>query len=342
MAIPLSLRTLHLYAENWRALRTVGDAMGRESGRKATGTLNPARAEGGRSRTMTLLGAGSALVFVGGWLIVATSYRTPAAPSHREPHSVKSTDRVLRFSVVGDLGDGGRKQLRVATRMCRWRREHAYRDVITTGDNIYPDGSSKYFVKRFFRPYACLLRAGVRFHASLGNHDYETDKGDPELAEPAFGIKGRNYVFRRRGVRFLIADSNALDVAWLRERLRTTAEDRWTIVAFHHPVYSPGPHGPTPGFGSRLARLFSRRGVDLVLNGHDHLYSVSRPVKGVRYVVTGGGGRELDTCERKGVAATCKSRNHFLYVVAGRRRIRVQAVPMNGAPFHRFQTAGKA
>ena len=249
---------------------------------------------------------------------------------------------VMRFAVLGDFGTGFSDQAEVARRMCRWRRDHPFRLVITTGDNIYPDGHPDHFDDKFFEPYACLLNNGVRFRASLGNHDVVTDNGRPELEEPAFGMRGRNYVIRSGGVRFVIADSNVLDKEWLRTALNPRSGDRWTIVAFHHPVFSPGTHGSTHGFRPDLPRMFRRKGVDLVLNGHDHLYAVTKPINRIRYVVTGGGGAGLYDCHSRWFTARCRERHHFLYVTVKAGRLVVQAMPETGDRIHRFVTRGRS
>ena len=228
--------------------------------------------------------------------------------------------------------------------MCAWRERHPFDVVITTGDNVYPDGHPRYFQQRFFKPYECLLSAGVLFHASLGNHDYLTGRGRPEIEEPAFGMRKRNYVLRIAGVRFVIADSNQLDRSWLSRALVARAADRWTVVVFHHPVFSPGAHperGSTPGYRPSLPRLFRARNVDLVLNGHDHLYAATWSLRRIRYVVTGGGGASLYPCGSAWFSERCSSRHHFLYVSATEDEITVTAVPRAGRVFHRFTTRGR-
>lgn len=247
----------------------------------------------------------------------------------------------MRVAVIGDFGTGFNDQYAIARRMCRWRRNHPFRHVFTTGDNVYKVGDPDDFDEHFFDPMACLLNNGARFHASLGNHDVVTDRGRPEIEKPAFGMRGRNYVIRKGGVRFVIADSNALDRGWLRRALRPDAEDRWTIVVFHHPVFSPGLHGSTRGFRPDLPRMFRRKGVDLVLNGHDHLYAVTKPINRIRYVVTGGGGAGLYPCRSRWFTAECREKHHFLYVVATADRIVVRAVPAHGDAIHRFSTKGR-
>lgn len=245
------------------------------------------------------------------------------------------------FAVIGDFGTGEEDQLAVAERMCSWRGDHGFDLVFTTGDNVYPDGHPDRFDEAFYEPYDCLLDDGVGFHAALGNHDVKTDNGRPEIEDEGFGMAGRNYVVRTSGVRFVMIDSNNVNMDFLRRATRARAGDEWTIVAMHHPVYSPGDgHGSEPGFRPRLPRLFRKRGVDLVLQGHDHIYAATKALKGIRYVVTGGGGAGLYGCTEKWFSAKCVARHHFLYVTASTGELTVQAVPDEGKVFHRFTTDG--
>lgn len=271
----------------------------------------------------------------------STGHRTRAAQLTPSPSATPAGS--LSFAVIGDFGTGDSFQKAVAQRMCKWRRHHPFDVVITTGDNVYPDGAPSRFKSEFIRPYRCLRRHGVEFHASLGNHDAITDGGDNEVAHPKFGMGGHNYVLRLGGVRFVVADSNDLDRDWLRGALEAESGDRWTVPVFHYPVYSPGSgHGSTPGYRPSLPRLFRRKGVDMVLNGHDHIYSVTKSLRGIRYVVTGGGGGELYGCTPKSYTDTCKAVRHFLYVTAGPGRIDVTAVPSSGRPVDHFSTKGRS
>lgn len=256
------------------------------------------------------------------------------------PSATPATE--FRFAVIGDYGSGWPSQHAVADRMCEWRQVHPFDDVFTTGDNIYPDGSKQYFRRGFFDPYECLLNSNVEFHAALGNHDFVTRRGGDVLDEAAFGMPRRNYAYREGGVRFVIADSNVLDMEWLSDALRSRATDRWTVVVFHHPVYSPSPERPSePGYRPSLPELFRKRGVDLVLNGHAHIYFASEPINRIRYLITGGGGASLYSCSEKWFVEKCVARNHFVYVTATPDRITVRAIAPTGAPFHKFTTTGR-
>jgi hypothetical protein len=172
----------------------------------------------------------------------------------------------------------------------------------------------------------------------LGNHDIVTNNGSPELDEPAFGMQRRNYVVRASGVRFVFANSNGIRKKWLRPGDQGGGRRQLDGCLVSPSCYSPGEHGSTPGFADWMPSLFDRRGVDLVLNGHDHLYAVSRKLDGIRYVVTGGGGASLYDCREHSLFVKCKERYHFLHVTD--ERLVVRAVPPKGAPFHKFTTKG--
>ncbi len=272
-------------------------------------------------------------------LIDATA--APVGSSAPAPRGSK----LFRFAVIGDQGQF-KRQDDVAKLLCREHARLPFNPIMTAGDNIGPNGHPKYFGQKFFRPYKCLFDRGVRFHAALGNHDYYTRRGLPEINEPRFGMQGRNYVLRMHGVRFVVWDSNTLDMGWLRRATIAQTGDRWTIVIFHHPVISGGPRGGRIAKGALrnvLPPLLSQRGVDLVFSGSHHIYSVSRLIAGVRYVVTGGGSGSTNTCRPDPQIEFCERRLHFMRIAAGSRYLWVRQVALDGppvAPVHSFRVAG--
>ncbi len=248
----------------------------------------------------------------------------------------------FHFVAIGDWGTGWEPQYDLARRMCKMRRNQPFDLVVTAGDNIYETGHPDDFRAKFFRPFRCLLSNGVQFRSTLGNHDTQTRNGRPELNEARFGMPRRNYVLRQEGVRFVMADSNDLDRDWLRRATRMQAGDHRTIVVFHHPVYSSSSHHPS-GSDRResLTRLFARRGVDVVINGHTHLYAVTKPLRGIRYVTTGGGSASPHPCTPRRFTARCIVAYHFLSIEVGLHRIRVRAISPGAGVIHRFQTDGR-
>jgi hypothetical protein len=78
---------------------------------------------------------------------------------------------IISFAVIGDTGTGDEAQLSVARQMVQQREKTPFEFTIMLGDNIYEKGEEKDIKPRFEDPYKDLLAAGVKFYASLGNHD---------------------------------------------------------------------------------------------------------------------------------------------------------------------------
>jgi calcineurin-like phosphoesterase family protein len=155
----------------------------------------------------------------------------------------------------------------------------------------------------------------------------------------------------RPRVRVLVADSNTLDIdddpverlpaastpadpsppprhdrlqaLWIENQLRTAPADVWTMVAMHHPIYTPracafkllgnciGGHGDEEKLRPQLWTAFGMEGPraspdvapDLFFGAHNHFYARSHPLDAtgypaqgpgaIRHFVTGGGGAPL-------------------------------------------------
>src|SRR5262249_40447150 len=195
----------------------------------------------------------------------------------------------FKLAAIGDHGTGGQPQYAVAGQMDEWHRRFRSDRVIMLGDT--PSGSQgpADFVRKFERPYKPLLDAGVKFYASLGNHD-KTSNDTYKL----FNMNGERYYSYVRGlVRFFVIDSNVLDarqLAWLETTLRDSHEP-WKIAYFHHPLYSDGGrHGSEVELRVKLEPLFVKYGINVVYSGHDHIYERLLPQKGITYFVAGSAG----------------------------------------------------
>lgn len=91
------------------------------------------------------------------------------------------------------------------------------------------------------------------------------------------GLEETSFVVDYQGVRFLMINSNAMlkeQAAWM-EKLLGNNPQRWTIVAFHHPLYSTGRVRDERTTRVAFLPLFDKYRVDLVLTGHDHTYARS-------------------------------------------------------------------
>ncbi|MBZ4417035.1 metallophosphoesterase [Myxococcus sp. RHSTA-1-4] len=235
----------------------------------------------------------------------AKRFRTAPVPGTRSVH----------FTAVGDFGTGGSDQKKVAAAMLAARPEL----FVALGDNAYSSGSESEIQSNLFEPMAALL-SEVPLFASLGNHEYVTNQGQPYLDNLYLPSNNpanseRYYSFDWGHVHFVALDSNcaiglasadrcALDEqkAWLEKDLAGTTQP-WKVVFFHHPPWSSGEHGSQLAMRRNFAPVFEQYGVDLVLTGHDHNYERSKPMNGdaiagadqtgIPYLVVGGGGASL-------------------------------------------------
>jgi predicted phosphodiesterase len=196
----------------------------------------------------------------------------------------------LKFAAIGDNGTGDRPQYEIAQQMTSVHSRFPFNLVIMLGDNMYGGQNPSDFVKKFEQPYAPLLAAGVKFQASLGNHDRPEN-----VSYKNFNMNGqRYYTFARGNVRFFALDSTQMDqkqVQWVDAALGDAAED-WKICYFHHPLYSNADrHGASVDLRVLLEPIFVRRGVNVVFSGHDHVYERIKPQKGIYYFVSGSAGQ---------------------------------------------------
>jgi 3',5'-cyclic AMP phosphodiesterase CpdA len=220
----------------------------------------------------------------------------------------------LHFAVIGDSGTGERNEYEVARQMVEFRAKFPYAMVLMMGDNLYGGESPQDFKAKFEEPYKDLLADGVKFYASLGNHD------DPKqrFYKP-FNMNGqRYYTFKANDrVRFFALDSNYMDpeqLAWLAKELKGS-DSPWKICFFHHPLYSSGKqHGSDVDLRRFLEPLFLEYGVKVVLAGHEHFYERIKPQKGIYYFISGGSAKlRPDNIARTNLTAKGFDRdNHFM------------------------------
>ena len=66
--------------------------------------------------------------------------------------------------------------------------------------------------------------------------------------------------------------------AWLDEDLAASRAP-WKIALIHRPALATGKYGFIPADHSALAPRFEEHGVDLVFQGHNHLYERTWPTR---------------------------------------------------------------
>jgi predicted MPP superfamily phosphohydrolase len=198
----------------------------------------------------------------------------------------------LKFAVLGDFGTGSKEQYQLAAQMKQVHDQFPFELVILVGDNLYGSERPQDFKKKFEDPYKPLLDAGVKFYASLGNHDAREQR-----YYKLFNMDGKLYYSfkpNKQSVRFFALESTYLDpeqVTWLEKELSDSTSD-WKIPFFHHPPYSSGDrHGSDTRLREVLEPLFIKYNVSVVFTGHDHFYERVKPQKAITYFVVGSGGQ---------------------------------------------------
>ena len=178
--------------------------------------------------------------------------------------------------------------------------------LLLAGDIAYMHGSAADF-RNCFNPEWGRFRS--RWHPVPGNHEYETPgaAGYFDYFGAAAG-EGRTgyYSFMAGDWLILMLNSNIPagrnSAQWEFVRAELNAQRTpCTMAVWHHPLFTSGPNGPN-AFMRDMWALLETAKVELVLNGHDHLYERfarqtsdgrADPVLGIRQLTAGTGGAEL-------------------------------------------------
>ena len=222
------------------------------------------------------------------------------------PLTLPLRDGSVRFLAIGDTGTGTKQQGELARVMADYRKVFPYEFVLMMGDNMYGKEKAADFKTKFEDVYQPILSQGVKFYATLGNHDESNQRFYEN-----FNMKGEEYFrFKKGDVAFYNLNSNYMDkrqLKWMEEQLSKDTS-KWKIAFFHHPPYSSGGrHGSSSGLREVVEPLFIKHGVDVVLAGHEHFYERIKPQNGIYYFITGAGGKLRSGDVKKGSPLTEKA-----------------------------------
>jgi acid phosphatase type 7 len=94
-----------------------------------------------------------------------------------------------RFVALGDFGAGTPEQAAIASRIAKQKPQF----IVTTGDNVYPNGLEEEYRSNFFPYYlspgpnkGAALMSKIPFYMVLGNHDVRADSLDKDPSTFAF------------------------------------------------------------------------------------------------------------------------------------------------------------
>ncbi len=256
------------------------------------------------NRRQFLIGAGLAgFGLAGAGKLLADRLSAAPVANPTDLAAAPESRLLQRFAVIADTGSGDRHQYAVATALARYHRQKPFDTVLMAGDNIYTNGEFSKIKEVFTTPYQDLLQRGVKFYASLGNHDVRSNNGAQQVAYSQFHMQGKRYYTHGSGdVKFFVLETNQIidvnaterttQLAWLDRELGASTA-KWNIVYGHHNIYSAGVYKINPVMVRDVAPILVKHKVKLWINGHDHNYQRSKPIDGVTYLVCGGGGAHL-------------------------------------------------
>ena len=165
--------------------------------------------------------------------------------------------------------------------------------VIFGGDTVDDGGDEEQWF-HFWQAAGSALN-GVVTAAVPGNHDNHallSEQFDYPGTAPARPGEGFFYSLRIGPVFFVILDSNIMgaanqrDIDWLREELESEAARTadWRIAVMHHPMWpvinNPNDARRADAMKEHFLPILETYNVQLILCGHQHVYSRTLPMRG--------------------------------------------------------------
>jgi hypothetical protein len=186
--------------------------------------------------------------------------------------------------------------------------------VFTAGDNAYFNGTEREFTNCYGPRWG---RFRNRTYPSPGNHEYQISPtpyfdyfGDRAAPD---GRRGAGFYSYTLGNWHMISLNSNVPVGpgseqlmWLmrdlqdNQRVQNATGTRCALAYWHHPLFTSGPSAGSNAIMLPVWRLLYEYGVDVVVNGHDHLYERfdpmdptgrrDQPTTGIRQYIVGTGG----------------------------------------------------
>lgn len=197
------------------------------------------------------------------------------------------------------------------------------------------------------------IHSSIPVVAAIGNHEYFRSGENrllsllwrPQFNYPNNGVGGleeTNWTVDTMGVRLIVL--NAMEkleeqAQWL-DAVLTRNPQRWTVVTFHHPIFSTAKNRDNPRHRALWMPILEKHRVDLVLNGHDHSYGRRVGANGqTNYIVSVAGPKMYELNEENTNQMVRAAANTMTYQVVSidGDRLRYDSYKANGDPFDRFE-----
>lgn len=199
---------------------------------------------------------------------------------------------------LGDDGSGSNSGNAFSNTLKGIAQNPTNRFIVHTGDVVEWSRYESYWTNMLDYNFGALSVMPVM--AISGNHEVSYRNGTSETYKhfnymlPEQTVRnGLYYSFAYGGVKFVMINTNELNnygalkdsqYNWIIEELKNNTE-KWLVVGMHNPMYSVGKWGSDESrnlisqkLTEQLGDTFAKYGVDLVLQGHDHMISKTVPI----------------------------------------------------------------
>lgn len=182
------------------------------------------------------------------------------------------------------------------------------------------------------------------YYHGHGKKRYLTDFWKVQFTLPENGIdalRESNYFFNYQGARIISLNSNEMideQAKWLQNNLKSNP-NRWTILTFHHPIYSGASGRDQKKVRNAWQPIFRKYGVDLVLNGHDHTYARGQNIDandGIVYVVSVSGPKQYILTDEKWMKRCAENTQMFHIISIDGNTLNFKACTVTGQLYDEF------
>ncbi|HEY4965221.1 MAG TPA: tartrate-resistant acid phosphatase type 5 family protein [Puia sp.] len=279
----------------------------------------------------------------------------------------QKTQKPLRFIVFGDWGRNGEdNQREVAREMGIVAKKFKPEFIVSTGDNIYPNGVRSTRDHNWIASFEDIYTdqsLQTDWWVVLGNHDY---RGDPQ-AEIDYSAVDRRWNMPARyysktffigedstnGVLLIFIDTTPFlsesyigdkhqvrgqDTAgqriWLEKTLaEAPANIKWKMVFGHHPIYTGGGRmkaKETVEMKNLFKPIFEKYHVNAYICGHDHNLQYIKPPGFTHYFVSGAGAELSNTVVHPEGGVYARAINGFMNFSVYGEEMQVHLISLTG------------
>jgi hypothetical protein len=253
---------------------------------------------------------------------------SPVYSFHTAPDIEANPDSETVFGFIGDSRGGYDVWAQMAGQL-----QSRLPDLILFSGDAVTVGLTQYEWETFLETAESLF-ATTPVVLTNGNHEANAVNFYAQFAMPG---DQENFGFSYGFARIFVANDSPEDPAALTTTIPTAmdadftdhADARWKLLMHHRPMWSSGSrHGSNVMLQDAWGPVVDKHHLDLVLNGHEHQYEISKPLAnkqvttsalGTVYVIAGGAGADLYGYETQGFWSDYIEQAHTAATIRVRR-----------------------